>query len=91
MLPCQHRLINLHATPGVCPAIPLCLQQKRAASFKTRTVSTVSMIAGFLVIIYMGHVPLVLLVLTLQVGVALQELSTYTDVCCWTGTSAPLL
>lgn len=48
------------------------MQQKRAASFKTRTVSTVSMIAGFLVIIYMGHVPLVLLVLTLQVGVALQ-------------------
>lgn len=41
-------------------------QQKRAASFRTRTVSTVTMIAGFLAIIYMGHVPLVLLVLTLQ-------------------------
>lgn len=46
-----------------------CLQSKRAASFRTRTVSTVAMIAGFLAIIYMGHVPLVLLVLTLQVSV----------------------
>jgi hypothetical protein len=45
------------------------VQQKRAASFRTRTVSTVAMIAGFLAIIYMGHVPLVLLVLTLQVSI----------------------
>jgi hypothetical protein len=57
--------VSRPSTPGVCTAH--LLQQKRAASFKTRTVSTISMIAGFLVIIYMGHVPLVLLVLTLQV------------------------
>lgn len=43
------------------------LQQKRVASLRTRTVSTVAMIAGFVAIIYMGHVPLVFLVLTLQV------------------------
>ncbi len=34
---------------------------------RTRTVSTVAMIAGFLAIIYLGHVPLVFLVLSLQV------------------------
>jgi hypothetical protein len=43
------------------------LQQKRAASLRTRTVSTVAMIAGFLGVIYAGHVPLVFLVLGLQV------------------------
>eukprot|EP00882_Tetradesmus_deserticola_P023918 GHRQ01026096.1.p1 GENE.GHRQ01026096.1~~GHRQ01026096.1.p1 ORF type:complete len:236 (+),score=60.47 GHRQ01026096.1:314-1021(+) len=41
-------------------------QQKRVASFRTRTVSTVAMIAGFLGVIYAGHVPLVFLVLGLQ-------------------------
>jgi len=49
------------------------LQQKRVASLRTRTVSTVTMIAGFLVIIYMGHVPLVFLVLTLQVSISWPE------------------
>jgi hypothetical protein len=43
------------------------LQQKRVASLRTRTVSTVAMIAGFLGVIYAGHVPLVFLVLGLQV------------------------
>lgn len=67
------------SSTGGCPCLPIdCvvallpasvrLQQKRAASFRTRTVSTIAMIAGFLAIIYMGHVPLVLLVLTLQVS-----------------------
>ena len=42
-------------------------QQKRVQSFKTRTISTVAMIAGFLAIIYSGHVPLVVLVFSLQV------------------------
>eukprot|EP00879_Flechtneria_rotunda_P011161 GHRR01011659.1.p1 GENE.GHRR01011659.1~~GHRR01011659.1.p1 ORF type:complete len:439 (+),score=91.96 GHRR01011659.1:139-1455(+) len=42
------------------------IQQKRAASFKIRTVSTLAMIAGFLLMIYIGHVPLVFLVLSLQ-------------------------
>eukprot|EP00878_Enallax_costatus_P024221 GHUV01025830.1.p1 GENE.GHUV01025830.1~~GHUV01025830.1.p1 ORF type:complete len:396 (+),score=55.14 GHUV01025830.1:260-1447(+) len=41
-------------------------QQKRVQSFKTRTISTVAMIAGFLAIIYSGHVPLVVLVFSLQ-------------------------
>lgn len=41
-------------------------QQKRVASLRTRTVSTVAMIAGFLGVIYAGHVPLVFLVLGLQ-------------------------
>ncbi|KAI8464082.1 MAG: cytidylyltransferase family-domain-containing protein [Monoraphidium minutum] len=39
---------------------------KRLRSFKTRTVSTFAMIASFAFIVYLGHVPLVLLVLTLQ-------------------------
>jgi phosphatidate cytidylyltransferase len=47
-----------------------CLQQKRVASLRTRTVSTVAMIAGFLGVIYAGHVPLVFLVLGLQVTAA---------------------
>lgn len=66
-----------HHSPCVCVCCvhhrlmppSLSLQQKRVASFRTRTFSTVAMIAGFLVIIYLGHVPLVLLVLTLQVSV----------------------
>ncbi|KAF6255369.1 phosphatidate cytidylyltransferase [Scenedesmus sp. NREL 46B-D3] len=41
-------------------------QQKRVASLRTRTVSTLAMIAGFLGVIYAGHVPLVFLVLGLQ-------------------------
>jgi len=43
------------------------LQKAKAASFKTRTASTIAMIAGFLVMIYLGHVPLMFLVFTLQV------------------------
>lgn len=57
--------------PAPHPSLLLCgcwLQEQRVASLRTRTVSTVAMIAGFLVIIYAGHVPLVLLVLTLQVS-----------------------
>jgi hypothetical protein len=38
-------------------------------SLRTRTLSTLAMIGGFVGIIYLGHVPLVLLVLTLQVCV----------------------
>lgn len=55
-----------HETDKEDASTPLEKQQKRVASLRTRTVSTVTMIAGFLVIIYMGHVPLVFLVLTLQ-------------------------
>jgi hypothetical protein len=39
------------------------------ASLRTRTLSTLAMIGGFVSIIYLGHVPLMLLVLTLQVRV----------------------
>eukprot|EP00877_Chromochloris_zofingiensis_P000088 jgi/Chrzof1/1007/Cz01g36180.t1 len=42
-------------------------QHKRLRSFKTRSISTVAMITGFLVIIYAGHVPLLCLVFTLQI------------------------
>lgn len=40
----------------------------RYRTFRTRTLSTVAMILGFCGIIYLGHVPLALLVLWLQVG-----------------------
>jgi hypothetical protein len=43
-------------------------QGKRLQSFRTRTLSTFAMIALFAAFIYMGHVPMVLLVFTLQVG-----------------------
>jgi phosphatidate cytidylyltransferase len=41
-------------------------QRKRLASFRTRTASTLLMILGFALIVYLGHVPLVALVFTLQ-------------------------
>lgn len=41
-------------------------QAKRLRSFKTRTISTVAMIASFTFVVYLGHVPLVLLVFSLQ-------------------------
>ena len=42
-------------------------QGKKFRSFRTRTISTFAMIGGFALFIYGGHVPLALLVLTLQV------------------------
>eukprot|EP00775_Hariotina_reticulata_P004661 gene4661-4914_t len=50
----------------VPPPDPLEEKKAKAASFKTRTASTITMIAGFLVMIYLGHVPLMFLVFTLQ-------------------------
>lgn len=44
------------------------MQGKRLRSFRTRTVSTLAMIGSFAFIVYLGHVPLVLLVFTLQAG-----------------------
>lgn len=53
--PQQQHTSSLHEDP-----------HKRFRSFRTRTISTVAMIGGFLFIIYLGHVPLVFLVFTLQ-------------------------
>ncbi|GBF97085.1 phosphatidate cytidylyltransferase [Raphidocelis subcapitata] len=46
--------------------IPVEDPAKRLRSLRTRTLSTVAMIASFALIVYLGHVPLMLLVLTLQ-------------------------
>jgi hypothetical protein len=64
----------------------VCLQQKRVASLRTRTVSTVAMIAGFLGVIYAGHVPLVFLVLGLQVRPVFLQ-SMHTVIGCHTSTA----
>lgn len=47
-------------------AVPVEDLKKRLQSFRTRTVSTFAMIGGFAAIVYLGHVPLVMLVFTLQ-------------------------
>lgn len=74
-------LLHTHCARVLTPCLPApCFpphtlhatrQQKRVASLRTRTVSTLAMIAGFVAIIWLGHVPLVLLVLTLQVRLRL--------------------
>ncbi len=43
------------------------LQKKKYQSLKVRAVSTVIIIASFCVIIYLGHVPLMLMILAIQV------------------------
>lgn len=51
------------------PAVPTSPEAAKAArykSFRIRTVSTVAMILAFILINYLGHVPLVMLVFTLQ-------------------------
>ena len=55
------------ATPRGAPAPRARLQGKRMRSLRTRTLSTFAMIGGFALFVYLGHVPLVLLVLALQV------------------------
>lgn len=42
-------------------------QAQRYRKFRVRTYSTVTMIGGFILIIYMGHVPLMLLIFFIQV------------------------
>lgn len=43
------------------------MQKKKYQSLKVRAISTVIFIASFCVIIYMGHVPLMLMILAIQV------------------------
>ena len=42
-------------------------QAQRYRKFRVRTYSTVTMIGGFILLIYMGHVPLMLLIFFIQV------------------------
>jgi hypothetical protein len=51
---------TLHLTPVV--------QGKKYKSLRVRTISTVALIAGFLVVVYAGHVPLMCLLVVMQVG-----------------------
>ena len=43
------------------------MQAQKYRKFRVRTYSTVAMIGGFILIIYLGHVPLMLLIFTIQV------------------------
>ena len=45
-------------------------QAQKFRKFRVRTYSTLAMIGGFIYIIYLGHVPLMLLIFTIQVGTA---------------------
>jgi hypothetical protein len=45
----------------------LTLQKTRYKSFAVRTLSTVVLITSFILIIYWGHIPLVLMIFGLQV------------------------
>lgn len=50
--------------------------------FRVRTYSTLTMIGGFILIIYLGHVPLMLLIFTIQVGPGIEaeaKTLTHTD------------
>lgn len=46
----------------------LASQAQKYRKFRVRTYSTLTMIGGFVLIIYLGHVPLMLLIFTIQVG-----------------------
>ena len=61
--PCTQPCSNRHPKPSHSHPPH---QGKRLRSFRTRTLSTFAMIFSFTGIIYLGHVPLVLLVFTLQ-------------------------
>lgn len=43
------------------------MQKNKYQSLKVRTISTVIIIASFSLIIYWGHVPLMIMILTIQV------------------------
>ena len=47
-------------------------QTDRYRSFRIRTASTVAMIAAFIGVIYLGHVPLMALIFWIQVSIAEQ-------------------
>ena len=46
-------------------------QAEKFQKFRVRTYSTVTMIGGFILIIWMGHVPLMALIFTIQARIAL--------------------
>lgn len=59
------------AMPRCCHAAlppPLRLQRKKYKSLKVRTISTIAILATFFIFIYLGHVPCLLMLFTLQVG-----------------------
>ena len=44
------------------------MQKSKYKSLKVRAVSTVVIIASFIIVIYLGHVPLMMMILAIQVG-----------------------
>ena len=60
-----HVPLSSQLTPPVAPGP---MQEKKYKSLKTRTVSTIAILAGFFTVLYLGHVPMMLLVLCIQVG-----------------------
>jgi hypothetical protein len=60
------------------------LQKDKYKSLKVRAVSTVIIIASFSVIIYLGHVPLMLMILAIQVLLTATPSCTGLSACAYT-------